>query len=502
MNINSESIQNRVGVWQIAFDAYPTAPPFDPEDKYPEYEFDHCSETNRVYDSLRNVFSDLQLDRENISSKEWNPFGGFIKPGDRVVIKPNLVLDAENQDAITTHASVVRPIVDYAWKALRGDGLITICDAPMVESNFEIIVLKSGLKKMVDILVDRGYKIVLEDIRSRKTKKVNGVVVAEMIDPEKARNAVVVDLKEMSFLDVEGVKQRKLSYGSYRNDQIVMNHQKGKHLYQISKSILGADVVISVPKLKTHKKSGLTCCLKNLVGINVDKNYLPHFTAGPANWSGDEFPPLPLWRIPILMIYKLTRFVLLGLLGKHTAKIVSACVGILNGFKFKIDDESPTGKADTAQKVYQIVTGTDYAGSWSGNETIWRMILDLNRIFLFATVEGKMASTKQRKVFYVVDGFITGVKDGPLTPHVIKPGIVAAGFNAAQVDKAIMELAGIDANKIPLYREAFSKQAEWLHDNLDVHIRLNGENLDVGDIRPIVWLQESAGWEFSKKREM
>ena len=72
--------------------------------------------------------------------------------------------------------------------------------------------------------------------------------------------------------------------------------------------------------------------------------------------------------------------------------------------KFKIDKESPGGKADTAQRVYQLLTGTDYAGSWNGNETIWRMILDLNRIFLFADAKGKILSEELRKVFYVVDG--------------------------------------------------------------------------------------------------
>ena len=498
--MNAKIAQNLVGVRQIEFDLYPLLPPFDPDKKYAEQDSDYYSGSNSVYDSVRSVLHDLKLDLENFDTMDWNPFKEFIKPGDKVVIKPNLVLDADNQEAITTHASVIRPIVDYVWKALKGDGIIVICDAPMVEANFEEIVFRNGLKKMVEILNDRSYKIILEDIRARKISKANNVVIDEIIDPEKAKNAVVVDLKEMSFLDEEVVKQKKLSYGSYLRNQIIVNHQKGKHLYQISKLILDADVVISIPKLKTHKKSGITCCLKNLVGINVDKNYLPHFTLGPANLGGDEFPPIPIWRIPILMVFKLARLILLGFLRKYTAKLVSLCIGILNKFKFKIDKESPTGKVDTAQRVYQLVTGTDYGGSWSGNETIWRMILDLNRIFLFADVKGNICSEKQRKVFYIVDGFISGVKNGPLTPHIIKPGIVAAGFNAAMVDKAIIELAGIDANKIPLYREAFSDKTAWLHENLNLHIKLNGKYMDLKNIKPITILHEPKYWNYTKNR--
>jgi len=496
--MNSKIMQDLVGVRRIEFVQYPSLPPFDPGKKYVEYDFDYYSESNSVYDSVRRVFHDLQLDVETIDTKDWNPFKEFIKPGDKVVIKPNLVIDAEHQDAVTTHASVIRPVVDYVWKALHGAGSIIICDAPMVEANFEEIVLRNGLKEMVNILNDRGYKIILEDIRSRKTRKINDVIIDEIVDTEKAKNAVVVDLKETSFLDEEVVRQRKLSYGSYQNNEIAKNHQKGKHLYRISRFVLDADVVISIPKLKTHKKAGITCCLKNLVGINVDKNYLPHFTLGPANYGGDEFPVLPIWRILILMLYKLARRILLGCLGKYTAKIIFRCAGILNKFNFRIDKESPIGKVDTARRVYQLVTGTDYAGAWNGNETIWRMILDLNRIFLFADPEGNMAAVKKRKVFYLVDGFIAGVKNGPLTPHIIKPGIVAAGFNAAMVDKAILELAGIDANKIPLYREAFSKKADWLHEKLELEIKLNGNYVDRINIEPITILYEPKYWNYSK----
>lgn len=496
--MDSNKIGDIVSIRQIVFDSYPSLPPFDPEKRYLEYDFKHYSEKNNVYESVRNTLYDLNLDIENFNSKKWNPLGEFIKPGDKVVIKPNLVLDADNQEAVTTHGSVIRPVIDYVWKALNGIGSIIICDAPVDYADFDKIIERTGLKEMVEILKVRGYNIDLIDIRAIITKTKNNVTIEEFNDPGKAKNSVIVDLKDMSFFDEKVVKQNKLAYGSYNRNEISRNHKKGKHQYRISKLILEADVVISIPKLKTHKKAGLTCCLKNLVGINVDKNYLPHFTLGPANLGGDEFPRIALWRIPLLMVYKLSRLVLLGFLRKYTAKIVSLGVGFLSWFNFKIDEDSPTGKADTAQRVYQLVTGTEYAGSWMGNETIWRMILDLNRIFLFTDINGNILSEKQRKVFYIVDGFISGVKNGPLTPHIIKPGIVASGFNGAIVDKAIIELAGIDSNKIPLYREAFSERVSWIHENLNLQIKLNGRDLDLNKIIPTTKLHEPAYWDYNK----
>ena len=491
-------MQSRVGVRQIEFDSYPAPPPFDPDTKYPEYDFACCSAANRVYESVRDVLRDLRLDIANFGTGAWNPFREWIKPGDRVVIKPNLVLDADNQDAITTHASVIRPVADYAWKALGGSGSIVICDAPVVFADFDSLARKTGLLDTVRALQLRGYHIDLADLRASKVRTVNNVSVSEIADPENAKNAVEVDLRDMSFFAEKGVKPNRLAYGSYSRKRIKRNHHRGRHRYLIAKAILEADVVIFMPKLKTHKKAGITCCLKNVVGINVDKNYLPHYTSGPANWGGDEFPRISLWRMPGLLVFKLARLIALGFLGRYTARLASSCAGALNRFRFKVDEESPTGKADTAQRVYQLVTGTDYGGAWSGNETIWRMILDLNRIFLFADAQGDLAIEKKEKAFYLVDGFISGVKNGPLAPHVIKPGIVAAGFNAAMVDQALIQLAGIDPAKIPLYREAFSRKNGWLHDNLDVQISLNGENIAGRDIKPIVRLHEPTRWHYCK----
>ena len=53
---------------------------------------------------------------------------------------------------------------------------------------------------------------------------------------------------------------------------------------------MDADVFINIPKLKSHKKVGLTCALKNLVGINANKNWLPHHTEGTPDKGGDQFP--------------------------------------------------------------------------------------------------------------------------------------------------------------------------------------------------------------------
>ena len=55
-------------------------------------------------------------------------------------------------------------------------------------------------------------------------------------------------------------------------------------------AVLEADVIVNLPKLKTHKKAGVTCALKNLIGINGNKEYLPHHRIGGHNLGGDCYP--------------------------------------------------------------------------------------------------------------------------------------------------------------------------------------------------------------------
>src|SRR4029079_16661561 len=64
-------------------------------------------------------------------------------------------------------------------------------------------------------------------------------------------------------------------------------HRRGRHRYLVARELIEADVVFNVPKLKTHKKAGITGALKNLVGINGHKAYLPHHRKGGSIDGGD-----------------------------------------------------------------------------------------------------------------------------------------------------------------------------------------------------------------------
>jgi uncharacterized protein (DUF362 family) len=80
-------------------------------------------------------------------------------------------------------------------------------------------------------------------------------------------------------------------YGaSYDMEETNTRHAGTRHEYLLCRTPMEADVFINLPKLKTHKKVGVTCALKNLVGINANKNWLPHHTEGTPEQGGDQFP--------------------------------------------------------------------------------------------------------------------------------------------------------------------------------------------------------------------
>ena len=127
---------------------YPTEP-FNPPEIFEEFsssEFvNDIDTTNRIYSKVRNVLTQLKLDEKNIETKEWNPFTDFIKEGDSIVIKPNLVRDAhplgeKGVISMITHASVIRPIIDYILLAVGNNCTITICDVPLQDAKWDAII--------------------------------------------------------------------------------------------------------------------------------------------------------------------------------------------------------------------------------------------------------------------------------------------------------------------------------------------------------------------------
>jgi len=146
----------------------------------------------------------------------------FVKEGDRVLLKPNLLFGKPPERAVTTHPAIVRALIQIVREA---GGIPSVGDSPGMES-LKRAAERSGIKSVTD----------------------------ETLCPL------------MEF-----------------NRPVLLESGKGKffkHL-EIDRSVLEADVVINLPKWKTHGQMFLTLGVKNLFGcVPGPRKALWHLKAG------------------------------------------------------------------------------------------------------------------------------------------------------------------------------------------------------------------------------
>ena len=426
--------------------SYPDESPYSPGIKYPEYSLrDISQQENCVYDAVRNGLMLLGMDRNNFDTARWNPFGEIIKSGDTVVIKPNFVLSshAEGGDlfSIITHPSVIRAIVDYVYIALEGKGRIIIADAPQMDCNFDELLARTDLESIKELYKrELGFEVEIYDLRDFWLDKDSGAHSKNRHKlPGDPHGGVLVNLgRESLFYEVNNYQR---FYGAdYNREETIRHHHDDTQEYLISKTILSADVVISVPKLKVHKKVGVTLNVKGLVGTCVNKNYLVHYALGTPSEGGDQFPDGILSAKEAKTV-KLQRWAYDKFLSKKNPVTdwlysISVKLGrvLLKPLGFGVDE---------TKSVLD-------AGNWYGNDSAWRMAVDLLNIFIHADSTGNLQDKPARRIFCLVDGVIGGEGNGPLIPDSKKCGLIIAGFNPCAVDLACARLMGFDYKKIKM----------------------------------------------------
>ncbi|MFX1388567.1 MAG: DUF362 domain-containing protein [Promethearchaeota archaeon] len=438
-----------VSIYKLKKKSYPRIAPFNPSEFYPEYPFKEISNNkNYIYEGFRYLLNLMGLDKKNWNNKEWNPLGEIIKLGDSVVIKPNLVLDnLQNQDCITTHTSLIRAIIDYVIIALKKTGEIIVGDASLQKCNFETLIQYNGLLKTINFYKSKGINIKLidfrrEEMRINKIKSTSSDKGIEIVKLEgDPKGYKVINLKKGSNLYKLSLNNgyKKFRVTNYDPKIMKMAHNQLDHKYLISNSIIQADVIINVAKFKSHRKAGITGCLKNSIGINGSKDWLPHHRYGALREGGDEYLKKnaskylygklndidDIFLIKYTPIYRFLYYPLLFLR-----------IGLRKLINFVSNDKT-------------------LEGDWHGNDTIWRTIADLNQILIYSDKTGKIRDKPQKKRLYFCDAVITGQSEGPLSPIPVKSGIITGGYDPLMVDFAIASIMNLDYQKIPQLLKLF-----------------------------------------------
>jgi len=134
---------------------------------------------------------------------------GFVKPGQKVLLKPNLLAGKTPDKAVTTHPEIVRAVIRLAQQA---GGVVSVGDSPGIGSP-ENVARKAGILQ------------VIEETGARFAR----------------------------FEDSVKIRPRGGTF----------------HELEVAREILEAEVIINLPKLKTHQMMGMTCAVKNMFGAVV-----------------------------------------------------------------------------------------------------------------------------------------------------------------------------------------------------------------------------------------
>lgn len=472
---------------------YNNDPPFHPDASYPELPYtEYSTHPNYPYNLLRDLLHQLGYDGERYGTPQWNPLGTIIQPGQTVLLKPNFVLssNAGGHDlfSVVTHPSILRALIDYVFIALKGTGRIIIADAPQMDCNWDQLMAALRLDSIQSFYHKKlGFDIEVYDLRNfaLKDSTIPAYSSNRESRPGDPLGSVIIDLGERSrFYGLPGQDY----YGAdYDRNETIRHHHGAIHEYCVSRTVLAADVFISVPKMKVHKKVGVTLNLKGLVGINTNKNYLIHYRLGTPGTGGDQLPDSQPQSDRLFI--KARRWLYDHAMARQD----------------RWGDLAYRTSLALYRNIIKPIRGISEetlirdAGNWHGNDSAWRMTSDLARIIKFADCEGKIHDSAQRRFFCVVDGIIGGEGDGPLSPTPKACGSLVAGENPLAVDLVTTRLMGFDIRKL--------RQFDLMNDNGshfpspdEIEVLTDGDKLAAGELfdprnkDPMFGFKPHPGW--------
>ncbi len=409
---------------------------FSPSVSYPEYPFFKVSnEDNKIYDIVRNGLYRLGYDAANFGKKNWNPLKEIIKQGDTVLLKPNWVMHENpekkyhDMECLVTHPSFIRVMIDYVVIALKavGGGRIILGDAPMAQCHFDELIKKVHYDTLIEFYQEQGINLEIKDLRGCTFDDNKNKFGVNNVTMSSENEGVIVDVTKFSaFNDFSKEQINSLKAPKLDPSKMRKHHTENAHEYSIHKEILAADVIINLPKPKSHRKAGMTACCKNFIGANVRKDLLPHLTYGSIQEHGDAYQnPNILLTLSNICNEKYDYYTF----QKKNRKAVLFRV-LKGGFR-------RIGMKISKEQFWE--------GSWYGNDTIWRTISDVDNAIYYADKNGILGNRHCRRIFSVCDMIIAGENEGPLSPTPKRLNtVIMSESHVSCIDKFICRYIGFD----------------------------------------------------------
>lgn len=186
-------------------------------------------------------------------------FQEFLNPHSKILIKPNLLLAAEPARAITTHPLFVEAVIDNITDVTGNSKNITIADSFGPAINYD----ENGMEKVYEATG-------MADVAEKTGCRLN-----------------------------------------YSREYKYLSNEKGHILkrLEVIKPVTEADVIINLPKFKTHNLVVFTGAVKNMFGI------IPGFTKTGYHLRFDDFEEFTEMLLDIAFFIKPTLSIMDGIVG-------------------------------------------------------------------------------------------------------------------------------------------------------------------------------------------
>jgi uncharacterized protein (DUF362 family) len=207
----------------------------------------------------------------------------LLKPGVKVLIKPNIVGAVADQIGENTDTRVVKAIVKYVHQKTGGNCSIKIGEGSPRPMPYET-GFSGGTAAWKELWDLTGYPAMLDELKG----------LGINVDTVNLNGGCTVN-------PLQNLTERTVPHGGYATPQ----HGK----YYINNAIIQADVYITVPVLKVHNP-GITAALKNQIGTAPGNRYgfnkvkgvladgsvnkLHHNDDAPRDWTDEEIVDLCL----------------------------------------------------------------------------------------------------------------------------------------------------------------------------------------------------------------
>ena len=425
------------------------------------------SNENRSIDILAKLYANESYLKDTISTLIFRHLNCESFLGKRVMLKPNWVKHSANETdeiCLRTNDQFLLALLEVVMECKPASVLIG--DAPIQGCNWDKVVTSELLTKMADLSEKHKIPVIVKDFRRRvfNPDKNNPVM-----DRNPLTEYIIFDLGKKSYLEpITNLQKNQFRVTDYHPDRLAESHRPGVHKYCITKELFDADIVISIPKVKSHQKTGITAALKNLVGVNGDKDFLPHHRIGSVVAGGDCYPERNVFR-----------------------SLAESCLDFANRHQGEKVYWFARKLTSVLWRLSNPKAADHLGAAWHGNDTTWRMVLDLNLIALYGTSDGNISDTPQRQLFSLCDGIIGGQGDGPLYPDPLALGVISFTNHSGLNDIAMALLMGFDTTKIAMLHELENKLK-----NENIH--LTWDNCFIGrhDLNKYsIKAKASPGWE-------